>query len=344
MQSGGLEDVANFTRRAERRVVQPVRKSFHLVDFRRGRKLFAALAEPGENRDPAADHVFHVDLVARRSIDGDQKAGATYVFQPRILHPKIFGRAFVDGDGGGDVAEMRPYQRDAGRGLADGRLALALEIQVDRRELPAWRWHASPDAIAASEKAHILHHIAGVMDAGQTASGAKVHVRQETVLRIGAPHADGARIALADLNIHVAHGGVECAGSGIRRAGGRGGSACGTGGSAPPGEKHDVVFFLGILKSWCAGRQHQDRAAPAPADHPYAGPDVDGAGDLIPSLSQKNDALAGCFLNPVDGFLDCFGVIGRPVAGRPAFARGKIHGAGIVQADGVVRCGFQLTS
>ena len=70
-----------------------------------GGDLLSALAERGEDGHVAADDVLEVDLGARVVFDADDDGGAGDVFHAAVLHPEFVGRAGVDGDGGGHVAE-----------------------------------------------------------------------------------------------------------------------------------------------------------------------------------------------------------------------------------------------
>ena len=74
---------------------------------------------------------------------------------------------------------MRADEREAGGPLADGRLALAFERRVHGGELPARRRALRPDAVLAAVKVHVLHHVAGVVDAGEAGADPEVHVREE---------------------------------------------------------------------------------------------------------------------------------------------------------------------
>ena len=160
--------------------------------------------------------------------------------------------------------------------------------------------------------------------------------------------ADGRRIIAADLEIDIAHRGIEGAVARIddlpiRRHSSRwrlrhaviparGRDAI----QSPSHEEKHATDSL--LKPWGPVRQHEYRTFRAIADQPHARPDIDGSRDAKASLRNKEDSLAGCLLDSVDRGLNRRTIVGNAVALHRKPVRRQVNGLGIVQARRVVRC------
>jgi hypothetical protein len=105
--------------------------------------------------------------------------------------------------------------------LADRRVALAVEGRVDQGELPGRRGLLGDDAVAAAVEVDVLHDVAGLVDAGEGRAQAEVHVAEEGVLGHAEPHRRRGRIAVADLDVDIAHRRIEGAGIGVAHLVGR---------------------------------------------------------------------------------------------------------------------------
>src|SRR5436305_8516358 len=99
--------------------------------------------------------------------------------------------------------------------LADRCLTLALEPAVEQGELPGGRRLLRQDAIAAAEETQVFGLVGDLVDAGQAGADMKVDMAEIVMLRAMEADAHRARIALADLEIDIAHCRVKSAGIGI---------------------------------------------------------------------------------------------------------------------------------
>ena len=118
-------------------------------------------------------------------------------------------------------------------------------------ELPARRGRLGPDAVLPAVEAHVLHHVAGLVNAGESGADAEIHVGQDAVLRVAAAHADRARIPAQNLEIDIAHPGVESSRAGIAA-------------SAAAGEEDHVLFVSRVLIARACSRRARRPAAFAP--------------------------------------------------------------------------------
>ena len=334
-------------------------EDLHLVDAGWGGDLLSALAEGGEDGHAPADHVFEIDLGPRVVFQADDDGWAGDIFHTAILHPELVGEARVDRDCGGDTAELRADEGEAGFLFADGRFTLALEGGIDHGVLPARRGAAGPDAVLASIEMKVLAHVAGFMNAGEARADAEVHVRHEAMLGVTGADTDGAGVAVADFEIDVADGGVEGARAGIggltpgsaaaagsrgRLPAGRASPAGCTPAAAEPaagagpaaGEEDHIAFVVLVLVAGRAFGQQEDGAGGAISDDADAGPDVEGLRQAIAALGNEDNSLAGGFLNLVNGLLNSPGIVGETVAADGKGVRGEVDGLGVVQAEGVI--------
>src|SRR5260370_22329034 len=125
-----------------------------------------------------------------------------------------------DGDRAGHVHETWTDKCESGGALTDGCHALSFERGVHGCELPTRRRRLCPNSVIAAIEVYIFHDIASVVHARETRSDVKVHVREERVLSVPSPNADSTRVAVTDLDVHIAHRGVERAGARVTRRGG----------------------------------------------------------------------------------------------------------------------------
>ena len=170
----------------------------------------------------------------------------------------------------------------------------------------------------------------------------EVHVRQKAVLRDVEADAHRAGVALAHIEVDVAHGGVKRARIGIHhpglsghcsrerhrclawRVGGRlrSTTACFT--RASTGKQHHVR--RPSLKSRGVVAQREDGPVCAIADHPHPRPHIQRARDAIPALRHKDDALPRRIRHRVDGFLQPGSVVRNAIAFQGEAVTGGIHG------------------
>src|SRR5260370_42412679 len=103
----------------------------------------------------------------------------------------------------------------------DGRCPLAVEAGIEQSELPSRRRPACHDPVLAAVKVEVFPLIPDVVKGCHPGTDMEVHVCQEAVLSDVEANADRARIAVANLKVHVAHGGIECARISVYDAGRR---------------------------------------------------------------------------------------------------------------------------
>ncbi len=99
--------------------------------------------------------------------------------------------------------------------LADGGLALTLEHGIDQGELPGGRSLFGQNAVTSTIEVEILGLIADLVQRGETGAGMEVHVAEKSVLRGVEADRDRGGVAVADLEIDVAHGRIEGTGIGV---------------------------------------------------------------------------------------------------------------------------------
>ena len=215
-QRRGIEARLDFADSAQRRQRESVGEDLHLVNRAAPGQFAPAFAEPREHGHAAADHVLHVDLGHAVLLVRNHHRGPADVFEARILHPQLVGVARVDGNRGGDIAELVVHQRQPRFVLANGRFALPVERRIDQRELPRRRRFARQNAIPSAVKMQVLGLVADVVQPRQAGADLEIDVRQVGVLCRVETDSDRARVVAADLEIHVAHGRIKRARPGIR--------------------------------------------------------------------------------------------------------------------------------
>src|SRR5258707_2259217 len=93
--------------------------------------------------------------------------------------------------------------------LLDRRLTLAVEGRIKQSELPSRRGAACHNPILASIEVEVFPLIPDIVKGRHARANMEVHVRQEAVLSNVEANADRSRVALADLKVHIAHGGIK---------------------------------------------------------------------------------------------------------------------------------------
>src|SRR5882724_11873830 len=119
----------------------------------------------------------------------------------------------LDGDRAGHVHETWTDKCESGGALTDGCDALSFERGVNGCELPTRRRRLCPNSVIAAIEVYIFHDVASVVHARETSSDVKVHVREERVLSVPSAHTDSTSVTVTDLDVQIAHRGVERAGT-----------------------------------------------------------------------------------------------------------------------------------
>ena len=334
--------------RAFRGESQSVGKDFHLVYLSGSGKLPAALSESRKHGHPVADDVLQIDLRHPAILVADHNRRAADVLETRVLHPKLIGITPVDRDRRRHVAELIVHQRQSRLILPDRRLPLAVEARIDHRKLPGRRRLAREDAITAGVEMQVFRLVARILNAGKTGADLEIHVSQITMLRNVKADSDRRRIVAADLEIDIAHRGIEGTRVRIddrpsrryrsrrrlrhavvppwgRRAG-----------KSPPDEEEHAADSL--LEARGPVRQHEYRTLLAVTDQAHARRNIDGSSNAIASLRNKEDALARCLLNHVNRGLDRRTIVGIAVAANRKLIWRQVNGLRIVQPRKVKRC------
>src|ERR1035441_8878361 len=99
-----------------------------------------------------------------------------------------------------------------------------------------------------------------------------------------------------------------------------------------------TTLFRSLLEAGGLVGEDEDGTFFAITDEAHAGPDVDGPGDAVAALRNKEDAFAGFFLDPVDGCLNGRAIVGNAVAANGELIGRQVNGVGIVEPRGVKRC------
>ena len=142
-------------------------------------------------------------------------AGPLMFSKARVLDPELFVVLRIDVDGLGHIAETVVVEGEAGLVLADGGLALAFEGGIEQGELPAGRGLDGDDAVVAAVEVEVFGFVADVLERGKSGLDMEVHVGEEAMLRGMEADGDGGGVPVAEVEINIAHRGVEGAGVGI---------------------------------------------------------------------------------------------------------------------------------
>ncbi|MCY1173130.1 hypothetical protein D9M73_132830 [compost metagenome] len=205
--------------------------------------------------------------------------------------------------------------------LADRGVALMVEARIDQRELPGGRGLFGEDAIAPAMEVDVFHHVARLIDAGQSRAQAKVHMAEKGVLRDAEAHRRCGRITRTDLDVDIAHRRIEGRRIGVanvvatlatgRHHGRHGHGNLADGILVAAGEHHHRCDTA--LKARCGIGQHQHRAGRPHAQNPHAGRHQDAVRQAIAAGGQEDDAIAVGDARRVDRALDRCGRIDTSV-------------------------------
>ena len=186
----------------------------------------------------------------------------------------------------------------------------------------------------------------------------EVHVAQVRVLRGVEPDADRRRVAVADLEIDIAHRRVESSRTCVRdrlirrhaahrwkrnaeaatpSAGPRGRPAGPRGRPSTAGKHHHYAHAL--LEPRRIRSEHEHRPRRAVPEDPHARPRVDRPGQPVPSRRHEQNACPGAVLRLVDRRLDRGAIVRLSVAFRGELGSGEIDRLGILQPRCDHRCG-----
>ena len=186
-----------------------MRERGHGVDGSRGRQPSSALAERGEDGNSPADDALHVDFGSRIALEADHERRSRHIVEACVLDPELVRRSLFDVDRGRHAGKARTDECQTRLVLPYRGASLSLERGINERVLPAWRRRACPDAVFAADEVHILGDVAAFVHAGQAGSDAEFDVRREAVLCVLCADADGARIPVLNLEVHVAQRRIE---------------------------------------------------------------------------------------------------------------------------------------
>ena len=87
--------------------------------------------------------------------------------------------------------------------------------RINQRELPCGRSLFRENSVAPAVEVQVLGFVADLVERGEAGAQVKVHVAQKGVLRDMEANRDRRRIAVADLEIDVAHRRIKRVGIGI---------------------------------------------------------------------------------------------------------------------------------
>ena len=196
----------------------------------------------------------------------------------------------VDVDGCWQIAERIADKSDAGLMFANGRLALAVKDRIEQSELPRRRCLVGKDAIASAVEVQVFRFISNFGQGGEARSDAEVHVAEISMLRHVKAYTNGGRVAVADLEIDIAHGRIERPGIGVgdgvigRHAIGRwkgNAAAAWSRALARPRTGEDDHHAHALLKPRRIVSQQEDGPGSAIAEQAHARPYIESAGQAV---------------------------------------------------------------
>src|SRR6266850_6660222 len=207
----------------------------------------------------------------------------------------------LDGNRAGHVHKTWTNKCESGSALTDGCHALSFERGVNGCELPTRRRRLCPNSVIAAIEAYIFHDVASVVHARETSSDVKVHVREERVLSVPSAHTDSTSVTVIDLDVQIAHRGVE-------RAGARVPWRCGTTSTridawcgcrctarscarARAGEEDHVPFLrlVGLARRVLA--QHEHRPRRTKSDHSNSSPHIHCRRQSVTTRRNEDNAF-----------------------------------------------------
>src|SRR6266850_4811018 len=143
------------------------------------------------------------------------------------------------------------------------------------------------------------------------------------MLSVTSAHADATRVAVTDLDVHIAHRGVERAGTRItwraRTTSTRIDAWCGcrcaarSCARARAGEEDHVLFLrlVGVARRVLAKHEHRPRRTKS--NHSNASPNIHGCRQPVTTRRDEDNTFPGGFLHLVNSGLQCLSVVGNTV-------------------------------
>ena len=168
----------------------------------------------------------------------------------------------------------------------------------------------------------------------------EVHVCEERVLRIPAAHADSTRVTVTDLDVHIAHRGVERAGIRVAwrgrtttpRIDARCRCTARSCARAIAGKEDHVLFLRLVVVARCVLAKHEYRPPRTKSDHSNSSPHIHRRRQPVTTRRNEDNAFAGGFLHLVNSGLQCLGVVGSTVAVHREVFRREVHSLRIVES------------
>src|SRR6185437_17166930 len=153
----------------------------------------------------------------------------------------------------------------------DGGFALIFKSAIDDGELPTGGGLAGPDGVAASVEVKVFDDVSGFMNAGDGGAEMKIHVGEETVLRVVRANGDCAGVAVLDFDVDVGERGIKGAGVGV------GDLTTAriftvSSAAAAAGEEEHEFFICGVGEIWRVRGERDDGARCAASNHANSGP------------------------------------------------------------------------
>ena len=162
------------------------------------------------------------------------------------------------------------------------------------------------------------------------------------MLSVPPAHADSTRVAVTDLDVHIAHRGVERAGIRVawrgrtttsriyvwccRRRTGRSRA------EAIAGKENHVLFLrlVGVARRVLTKHEHRPRRTKS--DHSNSSPHIYGCRQPVTPRRNEDNTFPGGFLHLVNSGLQCLSVIGNTVGVHWEVFRREIHSLRIVES------------
>ncbi len=312
---------------AQARHGKPIAEGAHAIAAALACNAVSAVPQVHEHRCIAGQGVVEPHLRVDRALIGNHDTGLSHPFKAHILAPQRIAITGVDFDANRYIAQCYVDQRQAGLMFANRRARLALEARIQHGELPGRRGLLGHDAIASAQEAQVLDEVAGLVDAGKSASETEIHVAEVGMLRN--PEADRGRrrVAGPDLDVDVAHHRIERAGIRVRDLRIEGhvrrrrkwyprfaGARPRAHRIAKSGTREDHHAADTALEARGVAAQDQDRTLRADTVQPHTGCDEQRVADPIAPGRQEDHATRRVFRRRIQPVLDRIRVIGAPVA------------------------------
>ena len=323
-------------RRAQSGQRQAVGERLDPVFRARPRHRLPAVAEPGEHRHAAGRRILETDLRVDIVFVADDDRGLGDVLEPYVPAPQPVAIAAVDLDPDRHVADAGVDQRQPGLVLADRCIALPVERRIEQRVLPRGRGLFGEDTVATAEEPQVLADVADLVDAGEPRADMEVDMAEIRVLRQVEAHRGRGGVAVADLEIDVAHRRIEGAGvriadrrierhAGLRRH--RDLRRCSAAIGTRAGEEQHVRHAG--LEAGGRRTEHDHRPRLADPEQPDARPDEDRPRYPVAAGGEEYDPLAALGTRRgIDRTLERRGIVGHAVALPTHRHRAGIGGCG----------------